>query len=139
MSWENLDLGAIASTVKNPPPPPVETYTFRLLGVKRNQFDPEKIDFDLVIDEGQYKGRRVFPTLPDPSKYTWAANAAAHLLITVFGETQQNGESPLDAFARVAATQPRLTAPLVHDEWTGKDGTQKVKANIQFFQATAAA
>ncbi len=144
MGWENLDLGEIASNDKAPQaaPPPEGTYICRLLGVKNSQFVAGRYDFDFVIDEGQYKGRRVFPTLPEPDgPGHWAAKAAARFLYKVLGGDQQEGETPIAALSRMAAGQPKFTAPLVHVTYKSvKEGGEVTKADLkQWFSLEASA
>ena len=141
MSWENLDLNAIAADEGQPAPPPEGMYTFRILKAGYSQFVPGRLDFDFVVDEGQYKGRRVFPTLPEAtSPEHWAAKAAAKLLKTL-GTAQDaaNGETPIAAIQRAVSGQPRVSAQLSHDNYTDKDGKAVTKANIKMFTVSAVA
>lgn len=115
------------------------TQIVRLLGAKPDTYQPTSLAFDLVVDEGGYKNRRIFPTLPDPGKYAWAANAAKHLA-GVVGVTQESGETVIQMFNRAAQSgSARFSIEITKEEFTKRDGTPGSKSNVQFFSATAVA
>lgn len=110
MSWETISLNDIQETSGKAVAPPNAEYVLRLLSVKPNQFQEGGLSFDMVIAEGPYKNRRVFPTLPAPptapetgaiDQGHWSVQAAAKLLKTL-GIEQQPGEGVIDVFNRAA-------------------------------------
>lgn len=141
-SWENLNLNEVQDTPKSDIKAKAiepSTQTLRLLGVKPDAYQPTSLAFDFVVDEGGYKNRRIFPTLPDPTKYQWAQNAAKHLA-TQLGVTQMDGESVMTAFNRVASGgAARIRCQITRDTFTRKDGTEGDRNSIQFFSAEAVA
>ena len=142
MSWEQLDLNTVAESAKPAGNSVMEpgTQIVRLLGAKMDTYKPDAIAFDLVVDEGGYKNRRIFPTLPNPSneKTAWAANAAKHLA-SVLGIAQEPGESVLALFNRAAQTPARFSITVTKEEFTKRDGTPGAKNNVNYFSAQAVA
>jgi hypothetical protein len=109
LSFETLLVTDVEQTAPTAPKPmpdvvdgqPVE-YSLRLLSAKANIYQPGGLAFDIVVTEGPYTRRHIFPTLPAPdSKEHWAAQAAAKFLNTL-GVEQIPGENFLDAFNRAA-------------------------------------
>lgn len=139
MGWETINLNEVkddgpkTNSVIEP-----STQIVRLLGVKPDTFRPTDLAFDLVVDEGGYKNRRIFPTLPDPAKFGWAANAAKHLA-SVLGVTQNDGESAIQMFNRAAATPNRFSIEVTKEEFTRRNGEPGAKNNVQYFSAQAVA
>jgi len=140
MSWEQLDLGAVKDSGPKPGNTVMEpgTQIVRLLGAKPDTYKPDALAFDFVVDEGGYKNRRIFPTLPDPSKQQWAANAAKHLA-SVLGVTQEPGEGVIAMFNRAAQSPARFSITVTKEEYTKRDGTPGASNNVQFFSAQAVA
>jgi hypothetical protein len=139
MSWETITLAEVAdSGPKNGSTMEPGTQIVRLLAAKPDTFKPNALAFDLVVDEGGYKSRRIFPTLPDPAKQAWAANAAKHLA-SVLGVTQEPGETVIAMFNRAAQTPNRFSIEVTKEEFTRRDGTPGSSNNVQFFTAQAVA
>ena len=114
-------------------------YILRLLGAKPDTYQPDALAFDFVVDEGGYKNRRIFPTLPNPGKHAWAANAAKHLA-TQLNVTQEPGESIPAMFNRIATTgQARIQARVVKESFTRSNGEAGEGNKLQFFTAQAVA
>lgn len=140
MGFETLVLNDIEQTKGEFAPPPQGTYTLRLLGVKPSQFKEGQLDFDMAIDEGSFKGRRVFPTLPAPaSNDAWSAQAAAKFA-SVLGIEQQPNEPVMDLFNRAAQNgHSRFTATLEIDTYISKqDNQQKSKSKMGWFSVAPA-
>jgi len=101
-SWETINLNEIEQTKAVAAPPPEGDYTLRLIGVAPDKYDATKLAFDMVIAEGNYAKRRLFPTLPTPeTTKDWPAQAAAKFL-SVLGIEQNPGETILEVFNRAA-------------------------------------
>jgi hypothetical protein len=103
MGFETINLNDVQQTAGVAAPLPAAEYTLKLLSAKENEYQPGGISFDIVVTDGQYARRRVFPTLPPPPDNShWSAQAAAKFLSTL-GVEQQPGESAIDAFNRAAS------------------------------------
>ena len=94
--------------------PPTGTYIFQLLPtaeVRPNKFTGvEELNLSAAIAEGDFSGRRVFWTYPDPSSLgkdgkplTWSTQAMKKLEV-VLGIDSNEGESSRDYFNRAAST-----------------------------------
>lgn len=142
MSWEQLELAEISDAGPTKGGSVIEpsVQIVRLLGAKPDNYKPGALAFDLVVDEGGFKNRRIFPTLPDPSKQAWAANAAKHLA-SVLGITQEPGETVPAMFNRAATTgMARFSIQVTKEDYISKKTGQPASSNnVQFFTAQAVA
>jgi hypothetical protein len=140
MSWDMLDLNGVTDSGPKSSAIEPSTQIVRLLGAKPDNYKPNALAFDLVVDEGTYKNRRIFPTLPDPSKQPWAANAAKHLA-SVLGVTQEPGESVQAMFNRAAQSgTSRFSIQVTKEDYISKKTGEPGSANnVQFFSAQAVA
>lgn len=139
MGWETITLSEVAdSGPKTGTTMEPGTQICKLLAVKPDTFQPSSLAFDLVVDEGGYKTRRVFPTLPDPTKQAWAANAAKHFA-SVLGVTQNDGETVIQMFSRAAQTPARFSIEVTKEEFTRRNGEPGSKNNVSWFSAQAVA
>lgn len=148
MSWENTQLSEVVESAKTPfTPIPEGTYKLRLLGVKPDTYRPTDLAMDFQIAEGQYAGRRIFPTLPDPSVKSWALNAAKKLA-DALGVTQDtaNGETIPAMLNRAASNGHAVVSAQVTVETylSKKESTpdnpvykQNNKVSLFSFEATA--
>jgi hypothetical protein len=103
MGFETINLNDVQQTAGVAAPLPEATYNLKLLSAKENEYQPGGISFDIVVADGQYARRRVFPTLPPPADNShWSAQAAAKFLSTL-GIEQQPGETVIEAFNRAAS------------------------------------
>lgn len=110
-----------------------------MLSAKASPYVPGRLDFDMVITEGGFKGRRIFPTLPDPTAKPWALNAAKKLS-DALGVEQLSGEDVIAYFNRAATNgHARFRAPVTIDEYVDKTGVTQRKSNINFFGIMPAA
>jgi hypothetical protein len=102
LGFETIRLEEVVQTQGTAAPLPAAEYNLKLLSVKNDEYRPGGLSFDIVVADGNYARRRVFPTLPSPTdKDHWAAQAAAKFLTTL-GIEQMPGETVLDAFNRAA-------------------------------------
>ena len=130
MGFETLNLSDVVQTTGQAAPLPVAEYTLQLLSVKPNEYQEGGLSFDIVVADGQYARRRIFPTLPPPPDTNhWAAQAAAKFLSTL-GIEQQAGESVLEAFSR-AATNGHSKFIGTTKQYTKGNG--EIKPDLQWF------
>jgi hypothetical protein len=141
VNWSDLNLNEVnierdATSTRSEVP--AGNYKFRLAGSKPNPFKPGTTDIDLVIVEGEYKGRHVFATLPPPDAYSWVPQAAA-ILVKRLGITQMPGEDLVDTLSRGAANGAGLiTADVIEDKFTDNAGNLRSKPKLQYFSIAAA-
>ncbi len=140
MSWDMTNLNEVVDTAKPDISPVAEgTYRLRLLEAKVDTYNPTALALDFAIDEGGFKGRRIFPTIPDPGKYTWAAGAAKKLAHAL-GVTQNPGEGVIEMFHRAATTgNAVVNAQVTVENYSKRDGTPASKNNVQLFSFEATA
>ena len=123
-NWESIDLTKVSPTLElikeNK-----EGYTYQLFAAS---YDPSNINkaqvTAFVVDDGEFTGRRVYFSYPDPIEYPWAKNMFVRLAIAV-GQDILPGEGPVAYVNRVAKSYARFKAPLLHrtykDKNTGED------------------
>lgn len=142
MSWENADLSQVVEQAKTPfTPIPEGVYKLRLLGAKPDNYNPTSLALDFAVAEGQYAGRRIFPTLPDPSVKTWSLGAASKLA-SALGITQnkESGEGIQEMFNRAATNgQALVQAQVTVEDFTKRDGTPGSNNKVQLFSFEATA
>ena len=135
MGFETLRLEDVQQgTTPQAAPLPIGKYTMRLLAAKPNDFQEGGLAFDMVVDDGPYARRRVFPTLPPPpDKSHWSAQAAAKFLSTL-GVEQAPGETVLEAFNR-AASNGHSKFNIQTKQFTKNNG--EVKPDVNWFSVEA--
>jgi len=81
MSWENLDLTSIPTGFELLPK---GSYVFSILpGAKRNDKDRERVDFTLAVASGEFVGKRLYVSFPNPDEYTWSPTTFSRLVEAV--------------------------------------------------------
>jgi hypothetical protein len=102
MGFETLRVEDVVQTAGTAAPLPPARYTLKLLGVAPDKYVDSKLAFDLVVADGKYARRRIFPTLPSPtSNEDWPAQVVAKL-IGILGIEQQPGETIMETLNRAA-------------------------------------
>ena len=141
VSWADLNLNTLdtsANTSTERTELPAGNYKFKLVGSKPNPFRAGDTDIDLVVVEGPQTKRHLFASLPTPDKGRWVAQAAA-ILIKRLGVEQIPGEDLVDTLSRAAANgTSAITADVVTENFTRRDGTAGSKPKLQFFSIAAA-
>lgn len=134
MSWTDIDLANVSTAPEIiPESKDGEAYTFQLLpGAKRASFDPEAISVRAAIAEGEFAGRQLFFTYPNPAVRTWSPRAFK-ILVESLGEDLTPGEHPVEYLNRVAGL--RFSAPVKHR----KDDTDTTRVDVQLFKVRPAA
>lgn len=109
MSWDDVKLDEVKP--EGFEPLPEGEYTFQLLptAAYRERNGVQELNLSASITNGDYTGRRVFFSYPDPTstdakgkKRTWAAQALKRLEIAL-GATTNPGETPLDMITRASS------------------------------------
>lgn len=109
---------------------PAAKYNLKLLSVTPDKFRDGALAFDLVVADGQYARRRIFPTLPSPTgNDDWPAQVIAKL-IGVLGIEQGPGETVLETLNR-AAGNGHATFQATTKQYTKGNG--EVRPDIVWF------
>lgn len=123
--WLNVDLKDIPTGNEVLPK---GTYTFSLLpGSKFNDRNPNRVDFNLAVAEGEFVGKRIFSSFPDPNEYPWSLNVFARLR-DALGLEAHDGENPVDYLNR--ATNLHVKYEVIHK----KDAAGVDRANVNLFK-----
>lgn len=129
---------------------PAGTYTFSLLPgaeYRTNKFTGiEELNLSFAVTDGDYAGRRVFQSYPDPTAIakksgkpmTWSQQALKKLQV-VIGIDPNPGETPADYFNRAALTgNARFTGVMAPGNYI-PDGATEPKIEFNIFQVSPAA
>lgn len=144
MSWETVSLADVK--VEKPQPVPAGSYVFTLqpgASYRTNQFNGvEELNVRFDITEGEFAGRPVFVTYPDPTALnskgqpmSWSAQALKVLELAL-GQDAMPGEDTAAYLNRVALNgNARVTAPLLPgktyvDKKTNQERTEDPKFGI---------
>lgn len=139
MSWENFDLSTVNP---NNEILPEGDYTFKLSGAKYAANSPGRIEANATVaTEGDFTGRKVFFSYPDPSGFDakgksmdWSAKALKRLEIAL-GVDATPGQDPVEYLNGAAVAGGTFAAPVVHktsDEYP-------TKAEVVIFKVRPAA
>lgn len=136
MSWENVDLKGVSTDVALISEGP---HVFELLpGAKSNEAGALLCQA-AVVDEGEFKGKRVLFNYPDPESInskgnvnSWSAVALKRLEVAS-GVDIDAGESKVDYLNRIAGT--RFASAIKYNE----DSTGQKRMNLQILNVKAAA
>jgi len=135
MSWTDVDLAGISITIE---PIGLGEHTFQLNpGAKLRENG--SLELNATIVDGEYAGRRIYFTYPEPTKYDWAPRVLKRLQVAL-GADANEGESPLDYFNRVSAelgAAARFMAPVKDGKTSPEFPTPKRELDI--FKVRAAA
>lgn len=133
MSWADIDLTTI-STAITPIAENADGYIFELLpGAKNSDYDAERVEVQAAIAEGEFAGRKLFFSYPDPAKQEWAPRVFKRLVESL-GMDIEAGEKPVVYLNRAAGL--RFKAPVTHRK--GEEGAP-VKADLNIFKVRPAA
>jgi|HubBroStandDraft_5_1064220.scaffolds.fasta_scaffold206100_3 hypothetical protein len=137
MSWTNIDLSKISLDTELIPE---GVYTLELSpGAKYNDWGALQCQ-GRVINDGEFKGKPVFFSYPDPEGVSkegkpmaWSATAFKRLTVAL-GEDLTEGETPDVYLNRVAGTH--FSAPITHTVPTEEYPVKKL--NVKIFNVKAA-
>lgn len=127
MTWANVDLVNINPNLELIP---AKNYVFELLpGAKYDDRDPGRITANAaIVNDGEFTGRRIFFSYPDPAVKEWAPKALKRLE-QALGEDAQEGEDPVAYLNRAAGS--RFGAEVKHTAPT--DEYPNARANLNIF------
>ena len=99
MSWTNLNLKEVSAADLNLVAD--GTYTFQLNnGAKYNDFGGIYASATIQSD-GEFKGKRVSFSYPNPDEFNWAAPALKRLIVATGNEAEDN-EDPVAVLNRIS-------------------------------------
>lgn len=127
MTWSNIDLSTINPNLEILPE---GHYTFKLSGAKYGERDPNRIEVSASVStEGDFTGRKVFFSYPDPSrpKCDWSPRMLKRLQIAI-GVDPQVGEDPVAYLNRVAGNT--FGAPIKHSKPTEEYPNPRAELDI---------
>lgn len=131
MSWAEVDLTQISTAIT---PVAEGEHVFELLpGAKYSDFDPARVEAQAAIVDGEFQGRKMFFSYPDPAKQEWSPRVFKRLVESL-GQDIESGENPVSYLNRSAGL--RFKAPVTHRK--GEEGAP-VKADLNIFKVKPAA
>ena len=134
MGWNDVDLKNVSPTIE---PVAEGNYTLQLLpGAKFSEQDSQKIEASAAITDGEFAGRKLFFTYPDPAKFDWSPRVFKRL-VNSLGVDMTEGEGPTEYLNRAAGQ--RFAGPVRHRKYTAQDGTEVTKAELVIFNLGPAA
>lgn len=135
MSWNDVSLADVNITVE---PIAVNEYVFQLNpGAKLR--DNGSIELNATITDGEFAGRRVYFTYPDPSKFDWSPRVLKRLAVAL-GVDPNEGEHPVEYFNRTTTelgAAARFMAPIKDGKTSPEYPTPRRELDI--FKVRAAA
>ena len=119
---------------------PKGKYVFTLLPGSAIDEQRGRLNINTAVADGPSKGRRVFPSLPQPTSASDWPNQVIAKLALVTGTDFLEGEPPQDYLNRVATNgHSRYTANVYHRKFVKKDGSEGTEARIDFNSIAVAA
>lgn len=139
MGWSEVDLKGVNPNYETVAP---GDYTFQILpGAKIDDYGSLSFQVNVTSD-GDFKGRRIFPKLPDPNKENmgWVIKALKRLEQAVgIEQDKESGEDVVAWMNRLGNEFARFNAPLTNRTYVNKSGENVVSEDIKFGKATPAA
>ena len=124
-SWTTVNLADINPNLETVP---VGDYTFSLGGAKYGNSDPNRVEVNAtIVTEGDFTGRKVFFSYPDPDKYDWSPKALKRLEVAL-GVDMLPGQDPVEYLNSVGGH--RFAAPVRHGKTTPEYPTPKAEVDI---------
>jgi len=81
---------------------PKGSYTFSVLpGSKYNDRDPGRVDFALAVVGGEFAGKRIYTSFPNPQQFSWSPTVLKRFAEAI-GSDPEPGEDPVTYLNRVA-------------------------------------
>ena len=121
--WANIDLTTIPTGLELLPK---GEYTFAILpGSKFNDKDSGRVDFSLSVVGGEFVGKRIYSSFPNPDSFPWSATAFKRLVEAV-GTDVEAGENPVSYLNRVANLH--VNYPVEHK--TDSQGVERANVNL---------
>lgn len=138
MSWQEIDLASITDEMDTIPN---GQYVFELItGTKYGKFDPNKLEVPAKIAEGEFKGRIVYLSYPDPAKKSWSPAAVKRLemaLVKDGAAAISDNQDPTVFFNQDDVVGHKFISVYETREYTGNDGEQKKASDVKLFKVRA--
>ena len=132
MSWTNINLKEINASDLNLVADGVYSFTLNP-GAQYNDFGGIFLTATITSD-GEFKGKRVSFSYPNPEEYNWSTPALKRLfVVTGTDETLEDNEDPVAALNRISGST--FSAKIVNKE--DKTGTKR--SNLQTMSVKPAA
>lgn len=136
MSWEmpKLDEVQITETATADfTPLPQGKYNFTLLPATSFDEARQRLNIAIAVSEGDYKGRRVFPSLPKAEGAQHWSNEVLARLASATGVNGVEGETPEGFLNRIATNgNPTFSARVYHKSYTKADGSEGTDVRMDF-------
>lgn len=120
----------------NPEVIPAGEYVFSLNGAKYNDTDKNKVECNAtIVSEGDFTGRKLFFSYPDPAVYDWSTKAFKRME-SALGTDMADGADPIEYLNSVAGTHFGASTKVRPED---KERGYPAKADIQLFSVHPAA
>lgn len=108
MSWNEIDLTTISPVIE---PLPDREFKWQLLpGAKFSDFDAQRVEAQAAVAEGEFAGRKIYFSYPDPAKQDWSPRVFARM-VHALGVEIMPGETPVAYLNRAAGQGATFLAP----------------------------
>lgn len=105
---------------------PANDYTVEILGgAKAGTFDAGAIDVPVAVAGGEFNGKRLFMSFPNPEKQDWSPTAVKRVAVAL-GVDFERGEHPIAFFQRVQGLRFVLPVSVIKD----KEGIDRQRLSI---------
>jgi hypothetical protein len=132
-SWMDVDLTTVPAD--NEVLPEGRKFVFELLeGAKPASFDPDRINFSAKVVDGEFAGRVVYASYPNPEKVGQWVKGVFIRMTHALGEPIGDGEHPVDYLNRMAGHH--FVAPVKHRQ-VQQDGVDTIKGEINIGNVSA--
>lgn len=122
-SWQDVDLRDLPTGRELLP---AASYTVEVLGgAKAGTFDSGAIDVPVAVVGGEFNGKRLFMSFPNPEKQDWSPTAVKRVGVAL-GVDFEQGEHPIAYFQRVQGLRFTLPVSIVKD----KEGIDRQRLGI---------
>jgi hypothetical protein len=130
--WTDVNLADISTSIT---PVAEGEYTFEVAaGAKFSDFDANRLEACATITDGEFAGRKLFFSYPDPNKQDWSPRVFKRLVESL-GMDIEAGESPVQYLNRAAGL--RFAAPVKYRK--NEDPSAPVKVDLDIFKIRPAA
>ena len=135
MSWVEVDLHGMADEMERIPE---GEYVFALLaGARYGKFDQGKIELAGKIVDGEYAGRVIYFSYPDPAKQDWSPAALKRLescLVKAGAPAAEEGQDPVSYLSQEDVVGAQFKALVFHRDYTDSNGEEQKRTEIRLFK-----
>ena len=142
MGWEtpSYDEVVVQDKEKGFKPIPAGNYTFTLLPSSNFDETKQRLNIAVALAEGEFRGRRIFPTLPPAKSVSDWPNQILKRIALATGVEFLPGEQAADYLNRVAVNgNSRFTGNLYQRAYKKKDGSDGMSEELQLSSIGVAA